>query len=264
MRIIKKNKIDNSYRPLISIITVTYNRARYLEKTINSVINQKYKNYEYIVIDGGSTDCTKDIILKYKKYINVIISAKDKGIYDAFNKGIKLASGKFIGIINSDDVYTKDALQYVVNYYRKNRNIDFIFGAVKKHYKTLYGFKPWKIFYTWGFYSSHSTGFFIKKESANTIGEYNIKYKFSSDYDYFYRMIVHKKMKGIGTKKDELFGIFRRGGFSSKVDFIDHMFEEIKIRKDNNQNLIIYFIVILKIVFNFKRFLKSLKKKLPR
>ena len=77
-------------------------------------------------------------------------------------------------------------------------------------------------------------------------------------------MIVHKKMQGLGTKKDELFGIFRRGGFSSKVDFIDHMLEEIKIRKDNNQNLIIYLIVILKIVFNFKRFLKSLKKKLPR
>jgi len=264
MRIIKKNKINNNYRPLISIITVTYNRARYLEKTINSVINQKYKNYEYIIIDGGSTDCTKDVIRKYKNYIDVIISAKDKGIYDAFNKGIKLASGKFIGIINSDDVYTKNALQYVVNYYRKNRNIDFIFGAVKKHYKTLYGFKPWKIFYTWGFYSSHSTGFFIKKESANIIGEYNLKYKFSSDYDYFYRMIVHKKMQGLGTKKDELFGIFRRGGFSSKVDFIDHMLEEIKIRKDNNQNLIIYLIVILKIVFNFKRFLKSLKKKLPR
>jgi glycosyltransferase involved in cell wall biosynthesis len=263
MIILNKNKKKNSkFRPLISVITVTYNRAKYLEKTILSVLRQKYKNFEYIVVDGGSTDCTKNIILKYKNFIDKIIFDNDKGIYDAFNKGIALAEGEFIGIINSDDVYTPNALQYVINYYRKDNSFDFIFGAVKKHYATLFGFSPWKIFYTWGFYSSHSTGFFIKKEKAKELYGYNLKYKFSSDYDYFYRMIVKKKMKGIGTKKEELFGIFRRGGFSSKTDFIKHTIEELQIRKDNNQNLIfLFFILIIKIIFNYKKIFKSLKKR---
>jgi glycosyltransferase involved in cell wall biosynthesis len=257
-----KKKINTRFKPLISVVTVTYNSQKYLEKTIQSVLQQKYKNFEYIVVDGGSTDFTKNIILKYKNYIDKIIFSNDSGIYDAFNKGINIAEGTFVGIINSDDIYTPKALQYLVNYYKKNNNFDFIFGAVKKHYATLYGFRPWKIFYTWGFYSSHSTGFFIKKEKAKELVGYNLKYKFSSDYDYFYRMIVKKKMKGIGTKKEELFGIFRRGGFSSRTDFTEHMMEELRIRKDNNQSLIIlFFIFLVKIIFNYRKFFKSLKKK---
>jgi glycosyltransferase involved in cell wall biosynthesis len=256
-----KKKINTRFNPLISVITVTYNSQKYLEKTIKSVLRQQYKNFEYIIVDGGSTDCTKNIILKYKNSIDKIIFSNDAGIYDAFNKGIDITEGTFIGIINSDDIYTPKALQYVVNYYRKNSNFDFIFGAVKKHYATVYGFRPWKIFYTWGFYSSHSVGFFIKKEKAKELRGYNLKYKFSSDYDYFYRMIVKKKMKGIGTKKNELFGIFRRGGFSSRSDFIEHSIEELKIRNDNNQNkIIMLFIILLKIFFNYKKFIKSLKK----
>ena len=258
-----KKKINTRFNPLISIITVTYNSQKYLEKTIKSVLRQQYKNFEYIIVDGLSTDNTKNIILKYKNSIDKIIFQNDAGIYDAFNKGINISEGTFIGILNSDDIYTAKALQYVVNCYRKNNNFDFIFGAVKKHYSTIHGFRPWKIFYTWGFYSSHSVGFFIKKEKAKELGEYNLKYKFSSDYDYFYRMIVKKKFKGIETKKTELFGTFRRGGFSSRADFIEHLIEELKIRNNNNQNkIILLFIISLKIIFNYKKFIKSLKRKI--
>ena len=94
----------------------------------------------------------------------------------------------------------------------------------------MYGYKPWKIHFTWGFYSSHSTGFFIKKNAAKIVGKYNLQYKYSADYDYFYRMIVKHNLKGVATKKDELFGVFRRGGYSSTIKFIDHFFETIKIR----------------------------------
>ena len=108
---------------------------------------------------------------------------------------------------------------------------------------------------SWGFYSSHSTGFFIKKNAAKLVGLYNLKYKYSSDYDYFYRMIVKKKkLNGIGTKKSELFGIFRRGGFSSKIKFYDHFSEEIKIRLDNGQNkILILLIYIYKFIKNFSK-----------
>ena len=106
----------------------------------------------------------------------------------------------------------------------------------------------------WGFYTSHSTGFYIKKKAAKKVGNYRLKYKFSADYDYFYRMIVHHKMKGIGTKKNELFGIFGRGGYSSKHNFLDHLKECTRIRIDNRQNKFIVLITFLmKYFYNLRK-----------
>ena len=250
----KRTKDILKKKPLFSIITVVFNGEKFLEKTITSVINQSCKDFEYIVIDGGSTDKSLEIIKKYEKKIDYWVSEKDKGIYDAFNKGMIVSKGEFIGFINSDDIYKKDALSIISNYIRKNKATDFIFGSVKKHWGILHGYKPWKIFFSWGFYTSHSTGFFIKKEAAKKVGLYNTEFKYSSDYDYFYRMIVKKKLKGIATKKNEIFGTFRRGGFSSTTKFIDHFMETIKIRLHNKQNkLIVLMIFILKYLKNLKR-----------
>ena len=119
----------------------------------------------------------------------------------------------------------------------------------------MHGYKPWKIHFTWGFYSSHSTGFLLKVKLQKKIGDYNLEYKYSADYDYFYRMIIKHKLKGVGTKKSEIFGIFRRGGYSSKIKFLDHFFETIKIRLENKQNkLLVLFIMILKYIKNLKNF----------
>jgi len=243
--------------PTFSIITVVLNGEKYLEETILSVLKQNFLNFEYIIIDGGSIDNSINIIKKYENKIDYWVSETDKGLYDAFNKGMSLAKGEFIGIINSDDTYTPDALGIVKKYILENKNIDFIFGSVKKHWGILHGYKPKKIRYSWGFYSSHSTGFFIKRESAKKVGLYNTRYKYHSDYDYFYRMIVKNKMKGMATKKDELLGIFRRGGFSSTISFWDSFLEEIKIRYDNKQNiLIIVVIFIYKFVRNIDKAFK--------
>lgn len=250
----KKLKNKENEKHLVSLITVVKNNKLHLEETIKSVLNQKYKNFEYIIIDGNSDDGTLDIIKKYDDKIDYWISDIDYGIYDAFNKGLNYAKGEYVGFVNSDDVLINNALEILDKYNKKNPNIDFIFGAVKKHWGILYGYKPWKIYFTWGFYSSHSTGFFIKKKAANIVGKYNLKYKYSADYDYFYRMIVKHKLKGIGTKKNELFGIFRRGGFSSKIKFIDHFFETIEIRIDNKQNK--YLVLLIFIL----KFLKNLNK----
>ena len=259
---LKKNDVQGGLRlkrrkvskPLLSIITVVLNQEKYLESTIKSVLSQKLKDYEYIIVDGGSTDNTLKIIRKYTNKISYWISQKDKGLYYAFNKGMKLSRGKYIGIINSDDVYTKDAFEIISKYIIKNPKIDFFFGSVKKHWGVLTGYRPKKIKFSWGFYSSHSTGFFIKTSAAKKVGLYNTKYKYHADYDYFYRMIVKNKMKGIGTKKNELFGIFRRGGYSSKISFFDHFIEEINIRLDNKQNkLLVLFIFIYKYFKNIKK-----------
>jgi len=246
-----KIKLD----PKISIITPTFNSAKHLSETLQSIILQKYKNYELIIIDGGSTDDTLEIIKKYKKHIRYCVSNKDKGIYDAFNKGMKIAKGKYIVIVNSDDVLTKNAFSILNKYDTKYPTIDFFFGAVKKHWGVLYGYNKKKINYSWGFYSSHSTGFFIKKKSAKKVGFYNLKYKYHADYDYFYRMIVHHKMHGVGSKKNEVVGIFRRGGFSSQISFKQKFYEELRIRFDNKQNLILISIIaIYKFFKNFKNF----------
>ena len=211
--------------PLITIITVVLNDQENIEKTILSILNQNYKNIEYIIIDGKSEDKTIEIIRKYINKIKIFKSENDKGIYDAFNKGLDLANGDLIGFVNSGDTLTKESLNYLVKYYNNFQNVDFFFGSVKKHWGVLHGYKRWKIYFTWGFYSSHSTGFFIKNKAAKLVGKYNLKYKYSADYDYFYRMIIKNKLKGVGTKKNEIFGNFQRGGFSSQIKFFDHLVE---------------------------------------
>ena len=255
MIIINKRK---KKKPIASIITATYNSQKYLEKTLQSLLKQNYQNFELIVIDGLSTDKTIRIINKYKKIVNYLVSEKDKGIYDAFNKGIRKAKGKYIVMVNSDDILMPNALKYLKKYDEKNPKIDFIFGSVKKHWGILHGYYPKKIYYSWGFYPSHSTGFFIKRKSAKKIGLYNIKYKYHADYDYLYRMIVKHKMFGIASKKEELFGIFRRGGYSSSISFRKKFLEEIKIRIDHKQNYLLIGIIFLnRLMRNLKQFFKK-------
>ena len=244
--------------PLFSIITVVYNGEQFLEKTIKSVINQNNKNFEYIVIDGGSDDSSRDIIKRYEKKIDYWVSEKDKGIYDAFNKGMAVAKGQFIGFINSDDIYKKNGLNIISNYIERNKDADFIFGSVKKHWGILHGYQPHKIKYSWGFYSSHSTGFFIKRKAAEKTGLYNIKYKYHADYDYFFRLIVKNKMKGIATKKTEVIGVFRRGGYSSKISIWKKLIEDIKIRYDNGQSIFLLIIIFCnKFLRNLDKILKN-------
>lgn len=117
-----------SVMPKVSIITISYNSAATIEQTIQSVLSQSYTNIEYIIIDGGSTDGTIDIIQKYEKQITYWISESDKGISDAFNKGLKIATGEIIGILNSDDFYHKSTVLLVVDAFLGNDTIGFVFG----------------------------------------------------------------------------------------------------------------------------------------
>ena len=242
----KKNKI--------SIITVTKNSEKYLQENIDSLSNQTYKNFEHLIIDGKSSDNTIEIIKKNLNKIYFWESKIDNGLYDAMNKGIMNATGDIIGILNSDDFYYANALSIVNDYFTKYPNIDFLFGSVQK-YKLMHGFNPKKIKWTFGFYTSHSVGFFIRKSSQLKLGYYDTQYKYSADYDLFYRMIVKKKMIGMSTKKNEIMGKFRQGGISSKLKYLDFLKENNKIRINNGQNKIyVYFIFLLRALRNFNRF----------
>ncbi len=251
--------MQNLKNNLITIITVVKNSEQTIEKSIQSVLSQKYDNIEYIILDGGSTDKTSEIIKKYQEKIDKIIVERDKGIWDAMNKGIEIANGDIIGFLNADDFYYPNALNLVNDYFINNK-IDFLFGSVKK-YKLLHGYKPWKIKFSFGFYTSHSVGFFIKRERHIEVGKYNLNY-LSSDLDFFYRMIVNFKLKGISTKKEEVLGEFSKGGFSSKINYITHLDDLNKIRLNNNQNKIfVYMLYIFKIIKKPYKFFSSLNSK---
>ena len=244
---------------LITIVTVVKNSEQTIEKCIKSVLNQKYDNFEYIVIDGGSTDKTKEILEKYKEKIHKVISEKDNGIWDAMNKGLNLASGDIVGFLNADDYYYPDCLETVNKYFQKS-SIDFLFGTVMK-YKLMHGFKPSIIKWSFGFYTSHSVGFFIKRIKHIKVGKYNLDY-LSSDLDFFYRMIVNFKLKGTSTKKNEILGEFSKGGFSSKINYVTHLKDLNKIRINNNQNKIfVYLLYLFKIIKRPYKFYSSLTSK---
>ena len=244
----KINRLDTKHYPKISIITVCLNSEKTILRCMNSVINQKYpKNkIEYILIDGGSTDNTVEIIKKKENKIKYWHSKKDKGIYDAMNIGLKHCTGEIIGILNSDDIFFKNTLKIVAKYFNKTK-IDYLFGSVYKS-RVYHNFFPQKLWYTFNIYPSHSVSFFIKNKTQKKIGKYNIKFNYSADRDLFYRLIKNKNYLGISTKQYEVFGKFNMYGASSRVSFFKKNIEEIKIRLSNGENFFkvisIFFIYI--------------------
>lgn len=173
--------------PLISIITVVYNGSKTIEQTIQSVINQTYTNIEYIIIDGGSTDGTLDIIKKYEKHIAYWISEKDKGLYDAMNKGIGFAKGEIIGMINSDDWYEPNAVDLIVDAYRKNPDKKIFHGdrfdIQEDGSRKIRKFHPSRTkFLYYGMTYNHPS-MFVKKEVYQQ-RLYNTEMKSMSDYEF--------------------------------------------------------------------------------
>ncbi|MDC0054466.1 glycosyltransferase [Candidatus Pelagibacter sp.] len=232
-----------------SIITPVLNNPE-IENVFNCLKKQSYKNFEHIVIDGGSKKKIQKIIKKNKKNISKLIIEKDNGIYDAINKGIKLSKGKVVGILNSDDIYYPGTLKLVYNYFSK-KNIDYMFGSVLKN-RLMHGFQPDKIWYKFNIYPSHSCGFFVKRSVHKTLGLYDTRFKYSSDRDFIYRLIKNN-FKGISSKKYEIFGKFNPHGISSKLNYFRTLFEEFNIRL-KNQNLlivlIIFFITLINKLYN--------------
>jgi len=189
--------------PLFSIITVSFNSVKTIERTILSVLNQTYKNVEYIIIDGGSTDGTVDIINKYQDKIKYWVSEPDKGISDAFNKGILASHGYIIGIINSDDWYEENALETIIKL-DKEKNADFYIGALKYWDKnnviTEYPDAEYKNKITYRMTHLNHPASFFKREVYDEVGLFNLKYKYSMNRDFFVRVSLKNK-NGVFTNQ---------------------------------------------------------------
>lgn len=178
----KYNNMESSGKSLVTVITVVFNKKEDLEKTIQSVISQTYKNIEYIVIDGGSTDGTLDVIKKYQHVINAWISEPDKGIYDAMNKGIGLASGDWVNFMNAgDEFYNCSSIELLKNYFQEKAVL--IYGDVKIAYNGLERTQQAERFSRiWGRMVCCHQSVFIKKQ---ILAEYmfDTGYPLAADYD---------------------------------------------------------------------------------
>ncbi len=203
----------------ISIITVAYNSGKTIEDTIKSVINQNYQGIEYIIIDGGSTDNTLEIVEQYKSSIALVVSEKDKGIYDAMNKGVAVATGDIIGILNSDDFYVDtDVIGKVVHTFTPE--IDGVYGDLvyvdpidtNKVTRTwLSGEYNQGAFFK-GWMPPHPT-FFVRREVYQKYGAYSLALKSAADYEFMLR-VVHKNRIRL-VYLNEIIVRMRAGGASN-------------------------------------------------
>lgn len=218
----------------VSIVTIVYNSEKTLEDTIKSVLSQTYPNIEYIIIDGGSTDKSMDIVRKYQTRISKVISEPDRGISDAFNKGIKHATGDLIGILNADDYYTNDAVETVVeclderhDVYCANLNLLGLNDRVQLR-KSKVG---WLNF---GMYIMHPTTF-VRKAVYNVVGGYDVQIKIAMDFDMMLRIKKHGyKFKYINKE----IAFMRTQGVSSDVRKMHR--EELMVMRKNLVGLAYY------------------------
>lgn len=205
----------------ISILTVSYNSASTIQDTIESVKSQEYKDIEYIIIDGNSTDGTVDIIKANAAHVTKWISEPDKGIYDAMNKAVKLATGEVVGILNSDDYYADTTILSHVAKAFEDPAIDAVFGnlvfvdpsnlnKVVRTYSSGH-WHPKKL--SWGFMPAHPT-FFVRRKYYEQFGLFKTDYKIAADYELLIRFLyVHKLTY---TYLPLTMVKMRRGGVSSR------------------------------------------------
>jgi len=211
--------------PLVSIITIVFNSEKYLEETIRSVIKQDYPRVEYIIVDGGSSDGSLEIIRKYEDRIARFVSEPDSGIADAMNKGVRMSSGEIIGIIHSDDYYADSTvLRRIAEAFAHSPGVKALYG-IQDYIDPATG----KTLLTWGresepseikkrMYIPHPT-LFVKKEVYDAIGLFRLDYRVAMDYEFAIRLTKYTRpyflnykiacMRDMGTSGKQYLKSFR-------------------------------------------------------
>jgi|TARA_B110000091_G_C13808248_1_gene473596 glycosyltransferase involved in cell wall biosynthesis len=230
--------------PKISVVTPNFNQGDYIEQTIQSVLNQNYPNLEYIIIDGGSTDNSLEIIKKYQDKLSYWVSESDAGMYDAINKGFSRSTGEIMCWINSDDVLWHNSLDNVASIFKSNEKVEWLQGypsVIDEKGKLI--LQRDAVFSKFYFYlNNHKESFsFIQQESTfwsrnlwNKTGGYlNLDYKLASDFDLWMRFFQFKKM--YCTKK-QLAAFRKRDG--QKSSNTDAYLDEVNNSLENNHKIL--------------------------
>ncbi len=210
-------------QPLVSVITVCLNSEKYLKEAIESVLNQTYTNIEYIFVDGKSTDNTLSIIKKYESKSPQkirFISEPDEGIYDAMNKGIKTASGKIIGILNSDDWYSHSAVEKAIKLFLNDENLDIVHGAMancdyKGAVESICGFRKSRFSFVEKAPFSHPTCFVRRRVYYSKVGFFDSSFETSADYDFMLQAYHSESVKTVYI--NEIITHFRKVGITSSM-----------------------------------------------
>jgi len=216
--------------PKVSIVTVCLNSREYLEDMIKSVLWQTYPNIEHIIIDGGSTDGSREIFDKYKNRIDKLVIEEDNGIFDAMNKGIRLATGDVIYFLNSDDRFYDDrVVEEVAVAFKKQTGIDFIYGNIAvfdpvtgSSYVERY---PWRIT-KWLFIKKtigHPATFFAAP-CFKKAGYFDERYEIAADYEWYLRAIYLNGLKSFHMERN--ISVFQLGGISTNRKYRDLYFSE--------------------------------------
>ena len=220
--------------PLFSIITINYNNSEGLQRTIESVISQSFKDYEFIVIDGKSTDNSVLVLEKFKPYFTFCVSEKDKGIYDAQNKGIQKATGNYLIFMNSGDCFSEnDILQKTALFINENKHYKIYYGNVNLLEKngietTHYPPPNLDIDYLY-FNSLNHQSCFIDKKLFEKYGDYNLNYKICADYDFFLKILV--KENNAYCYFNETICKYENFGLSKNSSVFDDLVNERKLIK---------------------------------
>ncbi|MBY7733840.1 glycosyltransferase family 2 protein [Francisella philomiragia] len=237
--------VNNGYLKF-SVITVCYNSEKTIQKTLQSIKDQTYKNIEYIIIDGGSTDRTLEIINQYSDIVDILVSEPDNGIYDAMNKGIKLAVGDYIGFLNSDDYYAKDIFEKY-NMALKSSNGDYIYSDAfflkddKKEYvkaeseiaEKVYQYMP----------MSHMS-LFVKSYFVKNI-KFDTSFKIAADLDFFNKL---REQTSNNVFIHDSFSYFSMGGISNIAD-IETLWESKKVAIKHKKNILFANLFYFKKIF---------------
>jgi len=195
---------DGSFWPKISIVTPSFNQGKFIEETIRSVLLQGYPNMEYIIIDGGSTDGTIEIIKKYEKWLTYWVSEPDRGQSHAINKGFNLSKGEIIAWINSDDFYLQGTLKKIAEMFCKNADTDMVFGechTINEKYEMVKirevpnEFDLQRLITSDCFINQPST--FFRRRVIDDVGGLCESLEFSMDYDLWIRIGLKYKVKRI-------------------------------------------------------------------
>jgi len=256
------HETSNKKKPLISIITVVYNGEQYLQQTIDSVINQSYENIEYIIIDGGSTDTTLAIIEQNSAYITQWVSEPDKGLYDAMNKGIRMANGELIGMINSDDWYELNAVECVVEAFEKYPQKTIFhahrFDISDDNSKTLRKFHPSSFKFKYYGMTYNHPSMFISSIEYNE-HKYNINLRSLSDYEF--TLTAFLKNPNRFCFVNHTIVNYRLDGISANMGYIASNIESYEARKHAGMSFAerIFAIVFSSFVNIFYPIFKALK-----
>lgn len=204
----------------VSIITVCFNAADTIESTIASVLNQSYKNIQYIIIDGKSTDNTMDVVNKFTNKISKVLSEVDNGLFEAINKGIALSDGDVVGILNADDIFYNDSIiETIVKKFNDNTPAMSLIGDVafinnSKEITRHYSSKNWTPFFLrFGVMPPHPS-FYCRRELFLKYGNYRTDFKIAADFELLLRFLLINKVNY--KYINEIFVLMNPGGLSTK------------------------------------------------